>query len=359
MGTRLLLILLALLFLSGVANAQGKFSGYMFGDYAYNTARDSGVAGLSNVATGGPKDFQAFQLRRIYFTYDNDISSRFTARFRLEADQVSNTTDGKIGVQVKDAYLRWKNIFPGSELLFGIHPTPAYETSEAFWNYRSLEKTIMDLRGIVPSRDLGVSLRGKIDAAGVLNYWVMAANGNANRPENDKYKRYYGQVQLKPWANTTLTLYGDYADRAKAASPFRPVGETVSRGVFTMALFAGYAVPDSFGFGVEGFLQHDAHGYSTGRDLDTRKGAGLSLFAWYYFVPEFGVVGRFDRYDPNSDSRAEGDVRNYFIGSLVYRPEKNVMIMPNALVETYQSRPGTRDIGSSVTARVTLYYIFL
>ena len=85
---RLILMLVAALAAGlGSASAQGKFSGYMFGDYFYNIARDTSFrhAGVPGAAVGGQKDLQAFQFRRIYFTYDNDISETFTSRFRLES----------------------------------------------------------------------------------------------------------------------------------------------------------------------------------------------------------------------------------------------------------------------------------
>ena len=98
--------------------SQGKFGGYMVGDYYYNVTRDQNFTSLANTqpsaAMPGATAMQAFQFRRIYFTYDNDISETFTTRFRLEVDQASNASNGKIGVFVKDAYLRWKNIFSGT-----------------------------------------------------------------------------------------------------------------------------------------------------------------------------------------------------------------------------------------------------
>lgn len=183
------------------ADAQGKFSGYMFGDYFSNVARDTSIAKLSNVgATNGGKSFQAFQIRRIYFAYDNDISEQFTTRFRLEGDFTA-VEGGAAAAQklfVKDAYLRWKNVFAGSDLVFGVQPTPAYDIAEGVWGYRSLEKTIMDLRGIISPRDLGVSLKGKLDDGGTFNYWLMVANNSSTNTENDKYKRYAVLIQIKP-----------------------------------------------------------------------------------------------------------------------------------------------------------------
>ena len=161
---RIAVAVLAIVLCAYQSLAQGKFSGYMFGDYFYNVARDTAfnAGGLPGAATSGMKDFQGFQLRRIYFAYDNDISEQFTSRLRIEADQGDLYGSGKIGFAIKDAYLKWKNVFQGSDLIFGISPTPSFDVSEGSWGYRSLEKTIMDLRGIDPSRDFTPSTTSSI-----------------------------------------------------------------------------------------------------------------------------------------------------------------------------------------------------
>ncbi len=278
---------------ASVAMSQGKFSGYMFGDYYYNVGRDAGVSSLSNVASpAGGQNFSAFQLRRAYFTYDNDISEQFTTRFRLEADQgAGNTTTvagdelagGKVGVFVKDAYLNWKNVFTGSNLIFGVQPTPAYDVSEAAWGYRSLEKTIMDLRGIVDSRDLGVSLKGKILDDGTLNYWVMFGNGaGTGKPETDMYKRYYAHIQYKPITNLQATAYVDYKDAAGNA--------TGSTGTWTEALFVGYNEPFAYNIGAEAYMTSQSNSYTPpGGSLGSKNGLGYSIFGSYNFIPELAL----------------------------------------------------------------------
>ena len=107
-----------------------KISGYMFGDYFYNVARDTSLATQNNVVNGGAKDLNGFQFRRIYLSFDNQISTTYSVRLRLEG-----TTGAPV---IKDAFLRWKNIFSGSDLFFGIQPTPAFEVSESYWGFRSL-----------------------------------------------------------------------------------------------------------------------------------------------------------------------------------------------------------------------------
>src|SRR5438876_1173313 len=100
--------------------AKGKFSGEMYFDYFYNIQqRDT-----------SKKDLNGFQFRRIYFTYDYAIASNFDTRFRVEVDQNALTSNGKIGEFVKEAFLKWKNVFEGSDLITGLSPTPTWYVSE-------------------------------------------------------------------------------------------------------------------------------------------------------------------------------------------------------------------------------------
>lgn len=340
---------------------RGRISGYMFGDYFYNAVRDTGITSLPNVANGGAKDLNGFQLRRVYFTYDYDISESFSTRFRLEADQEANTSNGKIGVFVKDAYLTWKNIFSGSDLTFGIQPPPAYEVSESIWGNRFLEKTIMDVRGIVSSRDIAISLKGKIDNEGMFKYWVMIGDGSGNKPETDKYKRFYAHIQYSPIKQFTATLYADLKARPNINDPASTTNPpaTFANNDLTYTLFLGYKEKDAYTFGVEGFLNPRQNGMVKNGTLTDRNGMGISAFASYNFSKELAVVGRYDYYDPNNDSDTKGDSRNWFIFSLNYKPDEKVTISPNIIVETYESIPNGRSIDPSITPRITLFYTFL
>ncbi len=135
----------------------------MFGDYFYNILRDSTIDNLNNTGLSGIQDLQGFDFRRIYFNYDYTISKQFSTRFRLESQTLVAVNNTLFLTYIKDAYLNWKNIFEGSNFIFGIQPTPAFKVAESYWGYRSLERTIMDLRRIVSSRDLGASLKRTID----------------------------------------------------------------------------------------------------------------------------------------------------------------------------------------------------
>src|SRR5262249_54465727 len=116
---------------------RGRISGYLFGDAYYNVVGQdvhSYTGDADNLPTNIDgttypprvigRDLNGFQIRRIYFQADNDLSAKYATRFRLEADSKSLASDGKISVAVKAAYLQAKNVLPGGNFLFGMLPTP-------------------------------------------------------------------------------------------------------------------------------------------------------------------------------------------------------------------------------------------
>lgn len=377
---RLRFLLFLFVVLPLMSNAQGKFSAQVFGDYFVNAARDTAFnrANLSNAATGGPKSLQGFVIRRINFTYDYDVNEQFSTRFRIEADGSggptgATTTDKKTSFYVKDAWLRWKNVFSGSDVVFGVQPTSAYEVSEAAWGYRSLEKTIMDLRGIVSSRALGASLRGKLDDAGTYNYVLQVGNqGNGSTPKDlssslsngDKYNAYSLMFNMKATKEFQFTLYGDYRPTYPVNDPSSTTTPKATEGnnTLTGSAFLGYAEPDQYSIGVEGFTQMTSHAYtdpSNSSLLKTQAKLGLSAFGWVNLNPTLAAVARFDYYDPKtgSNNAEKGDSRSYILFGLAFKPAKGISVMPNVQIETYEKNPtSSLTYDASVTGRVTVAY---
>jgi len=339
----------------------GKISGYMFGDYFYNISRDSLINDLSNKALEGEKDLNGFQFRRIYFTYDYKISDQFSTRFRLESQTLIGVNNTIFTAFIKDAYLNWKNIFEGSNFIFGIQPPPTYTVSEDFWNYRSLDRTIMDLRRIASSRDFGASLKGRLNSSGSIKYWLMYGNGNAFETEGDRFKRAYAHIELQPSEALKLTLYSDY--RFKPKKEYTQVAQSYNNDALTSALFIGYQNDNTFRIGAESFLQITYNDLIQTEEteylIQNRNGLGVSLFGWYKFTDLLVGVGRYDYYDPNMSADFKGDSRNYFILGLSFILHEKVTITPNFLLETYETPVNGIAIDPSLTGRITFYYEFL
>jgi hypothetical protein len=327
---------------------RGKISGYAFGDvfwnaggdprHAYSAAgADSGRANLD--ASGRPitRDLDGVQIRRVYFQLDNDLSIRVSTRFRLEADSRSLTSDGRIGVFVKSAWVLAKSVYPRTDASFGLIDTPTFSTTEELWGYRAVERTLADFRGIASSSDLGVGLRGFADADHRLGYWLVLGNGSGQRPEDNRDKRAYlavpvhvGDLRLEPYADYENGPSG--TDRA------------------TYKLMAAYEPPHAV-LGVEALdcVNHRA----TGGNVEP---AGLSAFARWSRDPAFGAFARVDLWRPDRRAANRVDSRLWIAG-LDWQPMKDVHVMPNFELQEYLARgaavaPPWHDL----QARITLYY---
>lgn len=348
---KLLLLLFMLFFVASFSFAQDgeypkiKVHGLTFGDLFYNVSANSPAN----------KDVNGVRINRVYFTTDFTLSREFSSRFRLETHQLA---DQSYGVYVKDAWLKWSNIFSGSDLIFGISPTPAFDVSEGAWGHRYLEKTIMDLNHIVGSRDMGIDLKGKFDQSGTVKYWVKIGNNSGNKPEGNKYKRYYGLLEFNLSPQFLITVYGDYASAPQVKAPD---GSMVDNSAVVAAAFLNYREKGIFSIGLEGFIKSQQNNYlsQNGTSLTSQSGHGISIWAYANVSPTVQLVGRFDNVDPNTASygSAKYDATNLILAGVQFNPIKNVSVTPNIEVVTYQAPSGATN-DSDVTPRVSFFWVF-
>ncbi len=329
---------------SAVSQDNGKISGQVFFDYFYTLqARDT-----------AKKDFNAFQFRRIFFTYDYTIAKDFETRLRLEADQIALTKNDKISFALKEANLKWKNFFDQSDLVVGLSPTPTWDISEREWNYRSLEKTIMDLQGIASRTDLGIDLKGKIGKETNAEYWIKAGNNSGNSPEKDKLKRIYGLIHFMPTPKTHFTAYGDLAAADQVVDQFDL--QSKNNNAYVFAGFFDYREGNRYVVGIEAFYKTIQHGLPQATDttgpLLNKHTSGISIFGWTSLTDEVRLVGRYDIYDPNTS--VDNDGNSLFIGAIDFLPVPDVHIMPNVYVQSYQGK----NISNDVFVRLTFHYGF-
>ena len=329
---------------------RGRISGYMFGDAYYNVSGDpihrytAAGADSDQVNIDGKsligKDLNGVQLRRVYFQLDNDLSIKFSTRFRLEMDGKELTSGGKLAVFVKAAYLQAKNVVPRGNFFFGEISTPTFENSEEFWQYRSVEKTIVDFRGISPSADLGVELKGFADAGHKIGYSAMVGDGPGQKPENNRYKRYYLSLPLSPIRDLKLEPYVDY----------EPGFAGADKALYK--LFAGYELKRG-AIGAE-IVDQVVHS----RTVPNTEPFGFSVFARVAPSPTLGAYARFDRWQPNTRATNRVDTDLYIAG-LDWQPYKDVHIMPNVESAQYRARrAAVAPAHHDTQARLTFYYRF-
>ena len=336
---------------------RGRFNGVLFIDYYYNVTGDpkhrynSSGADSTPVSLDGsfgagaqPKligrDLNGLLLRRAYFTYDNDLSIKYAVRFRLEADSKSLTSDSKIGVNVKAAYVQIKNVYTRAHLFAGMTNSPMWENPEEFWGYRSVEKTISDFRGLASSVDLGLQLKGSVDAAKRVGYNAMLGTGTGQKVEDNRYKRAYLAVPLRPLENLIVEPYADYEWAAGGKDKA------------TYKLFAGYELRRA----VIGGEIVDRVAHQTGSP--NKEPFGFSLFGRWMPRPEVAAFARYDHWKP--DDRAPNRIdTELWIAGLDWQPHKDVHIMPNVLTTRYFAKGTmTAPAHHDTQARVTLYWKF-
>ena len=337
---------------------RGRISGYMFGDLYYNTVGDPNAVydangndtrkvNIDNVPKPIGEGLNGVQLRRIYFQLDNDLSVRFATRFRLEADSKSLTSDGKLGVNVKNAYLQVKSALPRTDFYFGMMTTAIFENPEAFWGYRSIEKTIGDFRGVSPSADLGIELKGFADPNHHYGYAAMMGNGAGQKPETNRYKRYslalplrFGELRVEPYIdyeNVHQTVPGAAGNYDRA----------------TYKVFGGYEFRRA-ALGVEALTQN-LH-QPVGGSMEPR---GLSVFARGTATPTVAAYARFDHWIPDNNAANRIDSQLWIAG-FDWQPFHDVHIEPNIEATQYlkKGNPANFPAHHDFQARITFYYLF-
>jgi hypothetical protein len=324
----------------------GRIWGYVFGDYFYKVSGDS--TGSSNQYSLYPKSFQAFELRRVYLGYDYTFSDKFTSQFLLEGND-KILTSLRLGVFIKTAFVEWK-AFDNASFAIGLIPTPSWSwaLNEKTWNYRSIEKTILDMRGLGNASDLGAATRGKFDKAGNYGFAFMIGNGSGQRPELNKFKKYYGTLFAKPVKGLSIEAYGDYEPNSGDRN------KTTVRG------FASYQIK-KFIIGAEVIQQTQQN--AGGTDIDVIP-FGISAFVWGTIYakkdkPVLNAFARFDYYDPDSKNDTVGYKENFITIGLDYMPIENIHFMPNVWVNSYSGKTSSiPERKADVSARMTFYFIY-
>lgn len=361
----------------------GKLWGYAFGDYYYKAHSDPFNRGGANQYTGIEKGRNAFQIRRVYLGYNYDISPKFAAEMLLAGeDNISTSagatsgdllTDNKLGFYIKLANIRWKNIWKGTDFVIGQVSTPAFPLlTESIWGYRSVERTVADIRR-TPSYDLGATLQGKFDDKANFGYNLMVGNGTGAKPENDRFKWFYGDVFAKFLdKRLVVDLYADYERLNR--TPTWHHSRNMVKG------FAAYTTP-SFTLGVEAFINHDQKDV-VGMNLlakDTLSANARAISAYVkgsIIKDRIGFFARMDDYNPDANynntsyTSYKGLTGNYepnnkelfFTAGIDFTPVKNVHFIPNVWYNRYTSNQsgltGSAYRDHDLVYRLTFYYVY-
>jgi len=402
------------------AAKSGRLWGYVFGDFYYKAHSDSLNRGGANQYTGIPQNRNAFQFRRIYLGYDFNISEKFSSELLLAAednfpafnppsstaasgDELSNSKETFF---IKLANIRWKNIWKGTDLVVGEQPTPAFVyMSERIWNYRSIERTITDIRR-TPSYDMGAGLQGAFDPKTKnFGYNLLVATGNSDKPAASSFKWFYGDIyHYFLDKRLVIDLYADY--QRLNWQPTWHHDRQMLKG------FIAYNT-SPITIGVEGFVNNirndtKALVYAGQGPADTINTAarGISFFIHGDIIKEkLRFFVRCDLYNPNknvgansqdsaysalsspsgyntgsykitqnntggvSSATALGDITSketFVTAGLDFTPYKNVHFEPNIWYNHYNSQlttvpgmmAGANNANHDMVWRLTFFYVF-
>jgi len=315
---------------------EGKISGLAFGDYYYGfTNHDAAV-----------ENNNGFWLRRIYFTYDNNLTDTFAMRFRLEMNTPGDfKTSATLAPFVKDAYLNAK--IGRHTLMLGLIGTPLFDTLDDYWGYRPMEKTPIDLFKFGNSRDFGIGLKGALDSKSKLTYTVIFGNGAGLKSETDRGKAIYGRLNFQPVSALFFELYADYTN----------LGDGSSINIFQA--FAG--VKGKWGRGGLNAGIRNAKLANVHSDMKF-----VSVFGVFKLGKQIDFIARYDRLlDPNPNGSkidyipmANNARANVVLAGLGWSLNENVKIIPNIKYVFYDTPESGDRPHADFYCYLTLYFKF-
>jgi len=196
----------------------------------------------------------------------------------------------------------------------------------------------------IPS-DLGISSRGTFDKQGNYGFTLMIGNGTGQKPEINKYKKYYANFYAKLFKNFQSEVYADH--ELKGSDHHRT----------TLKFFAGYSY-GKFNLGFE------AVNHQITKNEAKVSSLGISGYVRTTLVsksekPVLNVFARYDLYNPDSNNDSTGYKENFIVAGLDYMPLENIHFMPNIWMNFYHGKSGSsvrRD--ADIVARFTFFYIY-
>ncbi len=333
---------------SGFLNSGNAYA-TMFFEYYYIHQGDDTYPGRSQFAKNKTGD-NAFSFRRVYLGYQHTFSDKFSGKVQFEVTDRTILGGGQRAPFLKEANLIWKDFYPMADLIIGHSLTPIWsiEGAEFIWQYRSIERTIADMRGLRSSNDSGIRIKGSFNQSRTYGYNFMVGNNNGARPENDKFKLVYFNLWSKFFNKRFyLEIYQDY----NKAAENRHI--TTTKGVFawktpTYTLAAEMVNQDRGRFGA---------------DNDDIIIQGISIFAHANILNNnLRAFGRFDSYNPDvnffaghyaTDAIKPFDEKFYTFG-LDFTPHNNIHVMPNIWINSYKNKMDSQETPKTeIVARLT------
>ena len=300
-------ILLSLLLT--IIYTQGTFSGVTYFDYTYDLTEDA-------------ENDDGFGLKRVYFTYKQDLSENISYKFQTDVGQLE--VGGLEGIKktqfvayLKKAQLDWETLH--GKITFGMQGMNIFNVTEKTWGFRFLQKSAIDKYKLSSSADMGIKYAGKFNK---LNYSIMVTNGSGyKQSENDQYKKtsiqvVYGEKKLVKNDGFNIGL-------SFASEPYNHT-ETEKAATMLLSVYSGYAA-NGLRIGAEYDRYRDS-----GESISKRIIAGYISYELSKKIEGIFYIDNFDSDVYYNGSENEDLIRKTdLIVGVNYKPEKGLTIAPN------------------------------
>ena len=232
------------------------------------------------------KNANSFDIKRVYLTTKAKLTDTLSTRVTTD---VGRASDGKYYLFLKYAYLEWRSPLAGTKFRFGAAGLGWAGFYDKFWGKRWIAKSFTDDNRLLATSDLGVHAVGK-HMDGLLSWQASVVNGSGyGNAEDDKAKT----AQLR------LTL-----DPLHAGEQSLPVSVFASQDVGADSEDAVRLLAGAVGWKKKGLAS--AWGEYVMEAQDERSGAGMSATVVADVAGLFEVLGRFDKWDPDTDTDDDG-----------------------------------------------------
>jgi hypothetical protein len=318
---------------SAPARAQDtKITGRVYADFTDKENKDD-ATGVKSGDSGVGTDVKRFYIG-VSHTFDSVWSANFVSDI---GDQGTKRYD----LFVKKAYIQAK-VSPQAIFQLGSADTAWIPYVEGLYGYRYIEQTLIDRFSFGASADWGLHFNGKSGGNGLVNYQISAENGRGfSNPSRSKNVDFEGRLGIQPIKGLNIAV-GGYSGKRGLETDASPAKHTASRFDATI----GY-VSDHLRIGGEYMT---ADNWTAVTNVAKDKADGTSAWVSFAFTPQLGILGRYDSFKPNKDTKPNLKDTYYNLG-LEYRVNKAFQA---ALVYKYEKveggtiSTGNGTIGSTV-----------
>lgn len=257
---------------------------------------------------------------RYAYQFTDTIKGQWTADFY--SAKTGSYADGA-GIKLKESYVDLPFYLPESKVTVGLQKN--YVGLIYDYDYRLIEKEFIDKNGIDASADNGIILNGYFPI-GYGSYEVGVYNGEGYKkelsPDINTEPAAVADVRFIPIPG--VTIGGSYKTEFQGA-----VGSTGNTAYNKNHLTVGMlrTAYGPFDMWTE-YIDQKINTYSTTTNTYSEvKKKGFSIMPSFQINPEWTVLARYDKWDPNTN--AVNDKVNMIIAGVNYTITKGVLLQLN------------------------------